>query len=152
MFLCRFKGVNGKSQVLDIVCYKNYDPRSKIIKRLSTISVAEAMAIFMRIVNFIKESLRKILIIGGFEEYLDVKSMNCSARFSEILNDYSVKLQVTANASSIDNRRDAHNLVAKMKDVSVTRVNKMVQIIRHVSFISLPQHRCVVSFISFPPM
>ncbi|KAI3705482.1 hypothetical protein L1987_75720 [Smallanthus sonchifolius] len=57
-------------------------------------SVAEAMTVFMRIIGLVKESLRKILIRGEF----DVKSMHCTARLSEMLNEYSVKLQLTAES------------------------------------------------------
>ncbi|KAK9064935.1 hypothetical protein SSX86_016318 [Deinandra increscens subsp. villosa] len=58
-------------------------------------SVAEAMTAFMRIIGSVKESLRKVLIRGEFDEYPDDKSMHCTARLSEMLNEYSVNLQLT---------------------------------------------------------
>nr|GEU63392.1 dynamin-related protein 4C-like [Tanacetum cinerariifolium] len=180
-------------------------------------SVAEAMTVFMRIISSVKESLRKILIRGEFEEYPDVKSMHCTARLSEMLNDYSVKLQVTADGQQNDSflmeeikvleeakgiglpnflprtafltvlsqkvngisdmpvefveklwhyieevlidvlmrhstnypplqatmRRAAHNLVAKMKDVSVTRVNEMVQMERITDYTCNPEYTVI---------
>ncbi|KAI3748220.1 hypothetical protein L6452_11163 [Arctium lappa] len=60
-------------------------------------SVAEALTVFMRIVSSAKESLNKILIRGEYDEYQNVKSMHCTARLAEMLNDYSAKLQSTAD-------------------------------------------------------
>ncbi|KAI3809553.1 hypothetical protein L1987_25530 [Smallanthus sonchifolius] len=74
---------SGKSSVLDY-------------EEARMTSVAEVMTVFMRIIGSVKESLRKILIRGEFDEYPDVKSMHCTARLSEMLNKYSVKLQLTA--------------------------------------------------------
>ncbi|XP_071738936.1 dynamin-related protein 4C-like [Rutidosis leptorrhynchoides] len=66
---------------------------NKLPRKMS--SVAEAMTVFMRIMSSVKESLKKILIRGEFEEYEHVKSMHCTARLSEMLNQYSAKLQLT---------------------------------------------------------
>ncbi|KAJ0557884.1 putative dynamin GTPase [Helianthus annuus] len=180
-------------------------------------SVAEAMTVFMRINGLVKESLRKIFIRGEFEEYPDVKSMHCTARLSEMLNDYSVKLQLTAEgeqkglflveeirvleeAKAIalpnflprtafltvlnkkvngisgmpvefvgnlwryieevvlsvlmrhsDNfpplqasmRRAGHNLIAKMKDVSLTRVMEMVEMETITDYTCNPEYNVI---------
>ncbi|KAI5316819.1 hypothetical protein L3X38_036526 [Prunus dulcis] len=50
-------------------------------------SVAEAMTAFMQIIGMAKESLRKILLSGEFEEYLEDR--RCTARLVEMLNQYS---------------------------------------------------------------
>ncbi|XP_023753127.1 dynamin-related protein 4C [Lactuca sativa] len=71
------------------------DQLNKLPRKMT--SVAEAMTAFMRIIGSVKESLRKILIRGEFEEYPDVKSMHGTARLSEMLNEYFVKLQATAD-------------------------------------------------------
>lgn len=55
-------------------------------------SVAEAMTAFMRILGSARESLRKILIRGEFEEFPDAKEMHCTARLAEMLNQYSAEL------------------------------------------------------------
>ncbi|CAH9071031.1 unnamed protein product [Cuscuta europaea] len=56
-------------------------------------SVAEALTAFMRIISSSKESLRKILIRGEFEEYPEEKIMHCTARMVEMLNAYSGQIQ-----------------------------------------------------------
>ncbi|XP_008244226.1 PREDICTED: dynamin-related protein 4C-like [Prunus mume] len=52
-------------------------------------SVAEAMTAFMQIIGMAKESLRKILLRGEFEEYPEDRRMHCTARLVEMLNQYS---------------------------------------------------------------
>ncbi|VFR02838.1 unnamed protein product [Cuscuta campestris] len=56
-------------------------------------SVSEALTAFMRILSSAKESLRKILIRGEFEEYPEEKEMHCTARMVEMLNVYSGQVQ-----------------------------------------------------------
>ncbi|KAL6125346.1 hypothetical protein ACLB2K_073405 [Fragaria x ananassa] len=51
-------------------------------KSLST--VAEAMTSFMQIIGVSKESLKKILVRGEFEEYKDQKRMHCTARLGKV--------------------------------------------------------------------
>ncbi|XP_008244162.1 PREDICTED: dynamin-related protein 4C-like [Prunus mume] len=60
---------------------------NKMPKNLS--SVAEAMTAFMQIIGLAKESLRKILLRGEFEEYFEDRHMHCTARLVEMLNQYS---------------------------------------------------------------
>ncbi|KAL2343244.1 hypothetical protein Fmac_004529 [Flemingia macrophylla] len=52
-------------------------------------SVADAMTAFMHIIGLIKESLRKILLRGEFDEYPEDKKMHCTARLVEMLDSYS---------------------------------------------------------------
>ncbi|XP_068307172.1 dynamin-related protein 4C-like isoform X1 [Pyrus communis] len=59
---------------------------NKMPKSLS--SVAEAMTAFMQIIGLAKESLRKILLRGEFEEYAEDNRMHCTARLVEMLNEY----------------------------------------------------------------
>ncbi|KAM1078868.1 hypothetical protein ACFX2J_013608 [Malus domestica] len=63
---------------------------NKMPKSLS--SVAEAMTAFMQIIGLAKESLRKILLRGEFEEYAEDNRMHCTARLVEMLNQYSDEL------------------------------------------------------------
>ncbi|KAF7138026.1 hypothetical protein RHSIM_Rhsim07G0109000 [Rhododendron simsii] len=74
---------------------------SKMPQNLS--SVAEAMTAFMRIIGLSKESLKKILLRGEFDEYADEKHMHCTARLVEMLNQYSDELQKSAEDKSTDN-------------------------------------------------
>ncbi|PRQ55661.1 putative dynamin central domain, dynamin, GTPase domain, GTPase effector domain, Dynamin superfamily [Rosa chinensis] len=63
---------------------------NKMPKSLS--SVAEAMTAFMQIIGLSKESLRKILMRGEFDEFPDDKHMHCTARLYKMLNQYSDQL------------------------------------------------------------
>jgi dynamin family protein len=49
------------------------------------VSVAEAMAAFMQVMGLVKESLRKILIRGEYDEFPDDTNMHCTARLCEML-------------------------------------------------------------------
>ncbi|RXI05219.1 hypothetical protein DVH24_006476 [Malus domestica] len=62
----------------------------KMPKSLS--SDAEAITAFMQIIGVSKESLRKILVRGEFDEYPGDKRMHCTARLVEMLNQYSDEL------------------------------------------------------------
>ncbi|GMH13073.1 hypothetical protein Nepgr_014914 [Nepenthes gracilis] len=56
-------------------------------------SVAEAVTAFMLFLGSAKESLRKIMIRGEYDEYPDDKLMHCTARLAEMLNRYSDELR-----------------------------------------------------------
>ncbi|XP_075511440.1 dynamin-related protein 4C-like isoform X2 [Primulina tabacum] len=76
----------------------NINEMNKLPKSLS--SVAEATTAFMHVLGCVKESLRKIMQIGEFEEYPDVMEMHCTARIAEMLDQYSAELQ--ANCPETD--------------------------------------------------
>ncbi|CAL9004554.1 unnamed protein product [Prunus brigantina] len=63
---------------------------NKMPKKLS--SVAEAMTVVMQIIGTSKESLKKILVRGEFDEFPDDKHMHCTARLIEMLNKCSDQL------------------------------------------------------------
>ncbi|KAL8151004.1 hypothetical protein V2J09_020812 [Rumex salicifolius] len=61
-------------------------------------SVAEAMTAFMRILGSMKDSLRKILIAGEFDDFPDEAKMHCTSRLAELMDGYFNNLQhSTAN-------------------------------------------------------
>ncbi|XP_050122883.1 dynamin-related protein 4C-like [Malus sylvestris] len=62
---------------------------NKMPKNLSSV---EAMTAFIQIIGLAKESLRKILLRGEFEEYAEDNRMHCTARLVEMLNQYSDEL------------------------------------------------------------
>ncbi|KAK3441344.1 hypothetical protein EUGRSUZ_B01391 [Eucalyptus grandis] len=68
----------------------NVTELEKLPKNLS--SVTEAMMAFMQILCLAKESLRKILLRGEFDEYPE-ENMHCTPRLVEMLNQYSDELQ-----------------------------------------------------------
>ncbi|KAM2976381.1 hypothetical protein FF2_013455 [Malus domestica] len=74
---------------------------NKMPKSLS--SVAEAMTAFMQIIGLAKESLRKILLRGEFEEYAEDNRMHCTARLVEMLNQYSDELHRCAETDAKSN-------------------------------------------------
>ncbi|KAF1867421.1 hypothetical protein Lal_00049850 [Lupinus albus] len=51
-------------------------------------SVADAMTAFMHITGLSKESLKKVLIRGEFDEFPDDKGMHCTARLVEMLDTF----------------------------------------------------------------
>ncbi|CAN6587014.1 unnamed protein product [Malus baccata var. baccata] len=61
-------------------------------KMPKSLSVAEAMTVFIQIIGLAKESRRKILLRGEFEEYAEDNRMHCTARLVEMLNQYSDEL------------------------------------------------------------
>uniref|UniRef100_A0A2N9GX23 GED domain-containing protein n=1 Tax=Fagus sylvatica TaxID=28930 RepID=A0A2N9GX23_FAGSY len=64
---------------------------------------SEAMTAFMQIIGLAKESLRKILVRGEFDEYPDEQNMHCTARLVEMLNHYSVELHRNVEGNPANN-------------------------------------------------
>ncbi|KAL1806390.1 hypothetical protein ACET3Z_029458 [Daucus carota] len=79
----------------------NVSELNNLPRKLSTI--AEAIAIFMRIVGFSRESLKKLLVRGEFDEYPDDKSMHCTARLAEMLDKFSEEIKTSSDNSSSEN-------------------------------------------------
>ncbi|XP_021822756.1 dynamin-related protein 4C-like [Prunus avium] len=63
---------------------------NKLPKTLST--VTEAMTAFMQIIGASKESLKKILLMGEFNEFPHDQQMHCTARLVEMLDQCSYQL------------------------------------------------------------
>ncbi|XP_015942838.1 dynamin-related protein 4C [Arachis duranensis] len=85
---------NSISKLFPEIVKKINDKLSSHVSELeklpkSLTSVAEAMSAFMHIIGSAKESLRKILLRGEFDEYPDDKSMHCTARLVQMLDQYS---------------------------------------------------------------
>ncbi|KAI6684389.1 hypothetical protein NL676_030302 [Syzygium grande] len=72
----------------------------RIPKNLS--SVTEAMTAFMHIMGSAKESLRKVLLRGELDEYLDEEDMHSPARLVEMLNQYYDELQNCTDSNLSD--------------------------------------------------
>ncbi|KAK8971284.1 Dynamin-related protein 4C [Platanthera guangdongensis] len=56
------------------------------------VSVADAMRAFMQIISKAKDRLKKLLIIGEYEDYSDDNQMHGTARLAEMLNEYAKDL------------------------------------------------------------
>ncbi|KAJ7947205.1 Dynamin-related protein 4c-like [Quillaja saponaria] len=79
----------------------NLSELNKMPKNMS--SVADALTAFMRIIGLSKESLKKILVRGEFDEYPDEKHMHCTARLVEKLDSYSSRLHQCAESDPTKN-------------------------------------------------
>ncbi|KAF2313381.1 hypothetical protein GH714_010675 [Hevea brasiliensis] len=99
-------------------------------------SLAEAMTAFIGIVGSAKESLRKILIGGEFDEYLNDHQMHCTARLVEMLNLYSYELH---NCSESDPTRNF--LVEEIRVLEESRGIKLPNFLPHGAFLSILQRK-----------
>lgn len=64
-------------------------------------SVGEATTAFMQIIGSVKESLRKVLLRGEFDEYPEDRRMHCSARLIEMLNEFSDQLHSSVDSDPV---------------------------------------------------
>ncbi|KAL1532718.1 dynamin GTPase [Salvia divinorum] len=69
----------------------NVDDLNKMPKHMS--SVGEAMTAFMNILGCVRESLKKILLQGEFDEFPADDDMHATARLAEMMNKYSEELR-----------------------------------------------------------
>ncbi|XP_043816126.1 dynamin-related protein 4C-like [Manihot esculenta] len=99
-------------------------------------SPAEAMAAFMGIVGSAKESLRKILIRGEFDEYVDDYHMHCTARLVEMLNLYSDELH---KCSESDPRTNF--LVEEIRVLEEAKGIELPNFLPHTAFLSILQRK-----------
>ncbi|KAK4487595.1 hypothetical protein RD792_005756 [Penstemon davidsonii] len=79
----------------------NMDDLNKLPQIMTSIS--EAMTTFMNILGLVKESLRKLLLRGEFDEYPDEMEMHCTARITEMINKYFSDLQSNGSDHSTNN-------------------------------------------------
>ncbi|XP_043710127.1 dynamin-related protein 4C-like [Telopea speciosissima] len=76
-------------KINDKLCF-SYSELNKLPKHL--FNITEAFTALMKVIGSTKESLKKILIRVEFDEYPDEKEMHCTARISDMLNEYSQEL------------------------------------------------------------
>ncbi|XP_058078616.1 dynamin-related protein 4C-like [Magnolia sinica] len=86
------------SQCLPDIVKKINDKLNKNVTDLNNMpqnltSVADAMQAFMRFVGAAKESLKKVLLRGEFEDFPDEAKMHCTARMAEMLDGFYKDLQ-----------------------------------------------------------
>ncbi|KAJ4846250.1 Dynamin- protein 4C [Turnera subulata] len=79
----------------------NISDLKRLPKTLS--SPAEALTTLMGIIGAVKDSLKKLLVNGEYDEYPDENQMHCSARLVEMFNKYSSDLN---NSPESDPTRD----------------------------------------------
>lgn len=120
----------------------NMDEVRKMPKALS--SIAEAMTALMQILGASKESLRKILIRGEFEEYPDDNNMHCTARLAEMLNKYSDERQ------SVKKQGTENFLMEEIKILEETKGIGLPNFLPRSAFLFLHQNN--VTAVSFAPI
>ncbi|KAL0312586.1 UNVERIFIED_CONTAM: Dynamin-related protein 4C [Sesamum radiatum] len=121
----------------------NLDDLNKLPRNMS--SVAEAMTAFVHILGGAKESLKKILLRGEFDEYLDVKEMHCTARLAEMLDQYSKEMQSKCP------EKDAKSsfLIDEIKILEETKAIGLPNFLPRAAFLTLLQKQ--VKSISITP-
>ncbi|XP_017221668.1 dynamin-related protein 4C-like [Daucus carota subsp. sativus] len=110
----------------------NVSELNNLPRKLSTI--AEAIAIFMRIVGFSRESLKKLLVRGEFDEYPDDKSMHCTARLAEMLDKFSEEIK-----SSSDNGSSEKFLIDEIEVLKETKAIALPNFLPRSAFHALLQ-------------
>ncbi|ONH94422.1 hypothetical protein PRUPE_7G015300 [Prunus persica] len=124
-------------------------------------SVAEAMTAFMQIIGMAKESLRKILLRGEFEEYLEDRRMHCTARLGKVRGISSIPIGFVEQVWSyveevvisvlmrhsenyyqlqLSARRAGHNLMAKMKERSTKWMKEIVDMEKLADYTCDPEY------------
>ncbi|KAK6158198.1 hypothetical protein DH2020_005512 [Rehmannia glutinosa] len=122
----------------------NLEELNKMPKHLT--SIAEAMTTFMHILGFAKESLRKILLQGEFDEYQDVQAMHGTARLAEMLNKYSEELQ---SEKLVENGSKENFLLDEIKILEETKSIGLPNFLPKTAFHTLLQKK--VKAISLKP-
>ncbi|KAI4369282.1 hypothetical protein MLD38_017741 [Melastoma candidum] len=153
--------VNKTNQKLNV----NVAQLQTMPKNLS--SIAEAMTAFMQIMGSAKDSLRKILLRGEFDEYSEDKEMHCTARLAEMLDKYFDKLQKCRESDFAEDflleelecgvkghdstfgvypqlqnatRRAVQTLMEKVKERAIGRVVEIIQMEKYADFTCNPEY------------
>ncbi|KAF9606772.1 hypothetical protein IFM89_028148 [Coptis chinensis] len=99
--------------------------------------IADAMTAFMRILGSAKESMRKVLVRGEFDEHPDELEMHCTARMADMLNDFSEDLH-----SKSDNWCSKYKfLMEEIRLLEETKVIGLPNFLPRTVFLTLLQRR-----------
>ncbi|CAK8578620.1 unnamed protein product [Lathyrus sativus] len=108
-------------------------------------SMADAMGAFLQIISMSRDSLRRILLIGDFEEYPDEKDMHCTARLVEMLNSYSNELE---NCSESNPTKDF--LMDEIKVLEEAQIIGLPNFMPRTAFLTLLSKK--VKGVSYMPL
>ncbi|KAF7138366.1 hypothetical protein RHSIM_Rhsim07G0109400 [Rhododendron simsii] len=122
----------------------NVSEFSKMPQNVS--SDAEAMTVFVRIFCLSKDCLRKILLRGEIDEYPEDKTMHCTARLVEMLNQFADELQKSAEK----NKPTENFLVDEMRVLDEAKRIELPNFLPHTAFLVILQKK--VEQISNTPM
>ncbi|OVA10098.1 Dynamin central domain [Macleaya cordata] len=100
-------------------------------------SIADAMTAFMRVLRSAKESLRKILISGEFNEFPDESKMHCTARLAEMLDSYSAELEMKSPEKSTKDKF----LLEEIKVLVETKGIGLPNFLPRTAFLTILQRR-----------
>ncbi|KAL8543637.1 hypothetical protein ACS0TY_004274 [Phlomoides rotata] len=106
-------------------------------------SIAEAMSAFMHVLGAAKESLRKVMLRGEFDEYPDVSEMHCTARLAEMLNQFSNEMQ------SKSDEKKGNFLINEIRVLEEAKSIGLPKFLPRAAFLTLLQKK--VKGISFTP-
>jgi hypothetical protein len=84
-------------------------------------SASDALKAFMEFIGLVKESLKKILVRGEFDEFKDDKRMHCTARLVEMLDQYSDQLEKSdqSNLESQNFLMEEINILEEAKGINL---------------------------------
>ncbi|XP_021822751.1 dynamin-related protein 4C-like isoform X1 [Prunus avium] len=134
---------------------------NKLPKTLST--VTEAMTAFTQIIGASKESLKKILLMGEFNEFPHDQQMHCTARLVEMLDQCSYQLHGCNESDSKSNflleeiaileeakekyyqlqpsaRRACQNLIRRMKERSIHWMTEILEMEKLTDYTCNPEY------------
>ncbi|KAI3901150.1 hypothetical protein MKW92_040129 [Papaver armeniacum] len=103
-------------------------------------SIADAVTAFMRVLGSAKDTLRKILITGEFNEFPDEGNMHCTARLSEMLAAYAADLE---SMSPWNNNKDSF-LTEEVKVLCETKGIGLPNFLPRTAFLTILQRRIEV--------
>jgi hypothetical protein len=103
------------------------------------------MTAFMHILGLSRDSLKKILLTGDFEEYPEDKHMHCTARLVEMLNLYASDLQ---NCTESDAKKNF--LMEEIKVLEESKWIGLPNFMPRTAFLTILQRR--VKGISYMPV
>ncbi|KAL3812815.1 hypothetical protein ACJIZ3_014083 [Penstemon smallii] len=122
----------------------NVEDLNKLPRNMT--SIAEAMTTVMSILGSSKESLRKILLRGEFDEYPDSMEMHGTTRFAEMLDRYSKELK----SKSDEDYSEGGFLLEEMKILEETKAIGLPNFLPRAAFLTLLQGK--VKAISVAPL
>ncbi|PIN07237.1 Vacuolar sorting protein VPS1, dynamin [Handroanthus impetiginosus] len=114
----------------------NVQELNKLPRHLN--SIAEAMTTFLQILGSAKESLRKILVQGEFDEYPDEEDMHCTARLRVKFDKYSDELH---SENVVDNDSNKNFLLDEIKVLEETKSIGLPNFLHKVVFLTLLQRK-----------
>ncbi|KAI3916079.1 hypothetical protein MKW98_004520 [Papaver atlanticum] len=103
-------------------------------------SIADAVTAFMRVLGSAKETIRKILITGEFNEFPDEGNTHCTARLAEMPDNYAAELK---SKSPWNNNKDSF-LTEEVKVLGETKGIGLPNFLPRAAFLTILQRRIEV--------